>query len=83
MFLEWLKAFYKAQKVIVSFSWAMKQKGWKKFMWYAHGVCVSGVGLGSLCVLYHLILLTNMLGIISILQMRNGLREVQQVHTAT
>lgn len=52
-------------------------------MWYAHGVCVSGVGLGSLCILYHLILLTNMLGIISILQMRNGLREVQQVHTAT
>lgn len=29
MFLEWLKAFYKAQKVIVSFSWAMKQRAGK------------------------------------------------------
>lgn len=54
-------------------------KGWKEFMWYADGVCVSAAGLALCVLLYHLILITNTLGIISPLQMRNGLTEVQQV----
>lgn len=43
-------------------------KNWKKIK-YAHGVFVSDVGL-FMC-------------IILILQLRNGLREVKQVQTAT
>lgn len=48
-------------------------KGWREFMWYAEGVCVSGAGLALCVLLYHLTLITNMLGIVSPLQMRNGL----------
>lgn len=47
--LEWLKAFYKAQNWFSVFHepWS---KGLKKLVWHAHGVCVSDVGLGSLCI---------------------------------
>lgn len=44
--LEWLKAFCKAQKVVVSFSWAVKQG-----LCASCRVCVCSVGLGTWCIL--------------------------------
>lgn len=47
---------------ISQFLMSHEAKGWKKFMLFPHGVSVSDVGLGALCKLYHLVLITNMSG---------------------